>query len=249
MIRLFKKKPNIISSRMVVRPYISWPFRLMVVMVTCFCLLLLSWGMYEAGKRTATGKTGPASQIKQKEWQWHNAGECLEKDGETLCTQLVELTRQFQILQTTNDDLVKQTKQLSKENSLLKGELDFFEHVMTGNTKLDSGVAIHHFNLKKDNNSDVYRYSLSLVQGGPRTQEFNGHLKFLINLRQNEQRKKVMLTNQHAQQNFPVHFKFYHRIEENFKAPSDMEVESIEVQIFEKNDRQARLTKTVELSL
>ncbi len=232
---------------MIVRPYISWPSRLMAAMVACLFLLLLSWGMYETGKRATAGKTESRAQIKQE--KWYDAGDCPKKDGEALCTQLTELTRQFQILQTTNDDLVKQTMQLSKENNLLKGELDFFEHVMTGNTKLDSGVTIHHFNLKKDSGPDIYRYSLSLVQGGPRTQEFNGYLKFMINLRQNDQRKKVMLTNNNAQQNFPVHFKFYHRIEENFKAPPDMAVESIEVQVFEKNDRRARLTKTVELSL
>lgn len=232
---------------MVVRPYVSWSLRLMATMIIFLFLLLLSWGMYEAGKRNAVEKKEYISHIKQGEW--YDVGECLKKDGESLCVQLAELTRQFQILQTTNDDLIKQTKQLSKENNLLKGELDFFEHVMAGNTKLDSGISIHHFSLKKDNNPNVYRYSLSLVQGGPRTQEFNGYLKLLVNLRHNEQRKKVMLTNNNAQQNFSVYFKFYHRIEENFKAPPGMEVESIEVQVFEKNDRQARLTKTVDLSL
>lgn len=124
MIRLFKKTEYYFFS------HGCTPLHFMAIPVNgrdghMLFLLLLSWGMYEAGKRAATGKIGPASQIKQEEWQWHNTGECLEKGGETLCTQLVELTRQFQILQTTNDDLVKQTKQLSKENSLLKGELDF----------------------------------------------------------------------------------------------------------------------------
>lgn len=232
---------------MVVRPYVSWPFRLMAAMIIFLFLLLLSWGMYEAGKRSTVEKREPLSHIGQGEW--YDAGECLKKNGESLCMQLAELTRQFQILQTTNDDLIKQTKQLSKENNLLKGELDFFEHVMAGNTKLDSGISIHHFSLKKDNNANVYRYSLSLVQGGPRTQEFNGYLKLLVNLRHNEQRKKVLLTNNNAQQNFSVYFRFYHRIEENFKAPPGMEVESIEVQVFEKNDRRAKLTKTVDLSL
>lgn len=213
----------------------------------CLFLLLLSWGMYEAGKRTTVEKKESISHIKQREW--YDIGECSKKNEESLCVQLAELTRQFQILQTTNDDLVRQTKQLSKENNLLKGELGFFEHVMAGNTKLDSGISIHHFSLKKDNNPDVYRYSLSLVQGGARTQEFNGYLKFLVNLRHNEQRKKVMLTNNNAQQNLSVYFKFYHRIEENFKVPPGIEVESIEVQVFEKNDRQVRLTRTVDLSL
>ena len=120
---------------------------------------------------------------------------------------------------------------------------------MSGNTKIDNGVSIHLFNLKKDNTPGVYRYSLSLVQGGSRAQEFTGYLKFLVNLRQNDQHKKVILTNKNTEQNFSVSFKFYHRIEENFKVPPETVVESIEVQVFEQNDRQAKLAKTVELSL
>lgn len=232
---------------MVVRPYVSWPYRLMIFTIIGIFLLALSWGMYEIGKRSSNGKTDSVFQIKSDDW--YDATECLKKNGEILCTQLAELTRQFQILQTTNDDLVKQTKQLSKENSQLKGELDFFEHVMSGNTKIDNGVSIHLFNLKKDNTPGVYRYSLSLVQGGSRAQEFTGYLKFLVNLRQNDQHKKVILTNKNTEQNFSVSFKFYHRIEENFKVPPETVVESIEVQVFEQNDRQAKLAKTVELSL
>jgi len=231
---------------MVVRPYVSWPHRLMMWAMIGLFLLALSWGMYEAGKQTGKHSKDDAVQLNSE--IWHDITECAKKDGEALCAQLAELTRQFQILQKTSDDLVKETKQLSKENSQLKGELDFFEHVMAGNTKIDNDVTIHLFNLKKDNKPDLYRYSLSLVQGGPRAQEFNGYLKFLVNLKQNNQRKKVMLTNKNAQQNFSVSFKFYHRIEENFRVPPGAEVESIEVQVFEQNDSQARLTKTTELS-
>jgi len=243
----FKKRPDFFSSRMVVRPYVPWPYRLIIFTFIGLFLLALSWGMYETGKRSANGSTDSAFPIKPEDL--YDATECLKKGDETLCTQLAELTRQFQILQTTNDDLVKQTKQLSKENSQLKGELDFFEHVMSGNTKIDHGVSIHLFNLKKDDAPGLYRYSLSLVQGGSRAQEFTGHLRFLVNLRQNDQPKKVMLTTKEAQQNFSVSFKFYHRIEENFKVPPETVVESIEVQVFEHNESQARLTKTVELSL
>jgi len=245
--KTFKKRTELLTSRMVVRPYVSWPFRLMVLLIIGLLLLALSWGMYEVGKRTTSEKTENEFQLIPEDW--HDAAGCLKKDGETLCAQLAELTRQFQILQTTNDDLVKQTKQLSKENSQLKGELDFFEHVMSGNTKIDNGITIHLFNLKKDINPGLYRYSLSLVQGGPRAQEFSGYLKFMVNLRQNDQQKKVMLTNKNAQQDFSVNFRFYHRIEENFRVPPETVVESIEVQVFEQNDREARLTKTVELSL
>lgn len=240
------KKQDSLSQRMVIRPYVSWPVRLAAWLAGCLVLILVCWGVFEAGKRAMNAEAQERVPLKPE--AWYDAEACAKTDKETLCAQLAELTRQFQILQTTNDDLAKQTRQLSKENSWLKSELDFFEHVMSGNTKIDNGVSIHHFNLKQDSKPGLYRYSLSLVQGGPRAQEFKGHLKFLVSLRQNDQRKKVVLTNKNTEQNFSVNFKFYHRIEENFRVPSGMTVESMEVQVFEHNDTQPRLIETVALS-
>ena len=87
------------------------------------------------------------------------------------------------------------------------------------------------------------------MQGGQRPKDFNGSLKFFVNLRQNDQTKTVLLANKNTKQNFNVNFKFYHRIEESFKVPPGSVVESMKVQVFEQNDAQAKLTQTVELSL
>ncbi|HNP26579.1 MAG TPA: hypothetical protein PKM20_07545 [Nitrosomonas sp.] len=246
MNKLFKKKSKILSSPVVVRPYVSWQARLLTIIAVCLLLLLLSWGMYEVG-RSAAGEMSTVPHTKLDES--YNMATCLQKKRTALCTQLAELTRQFQMIQAANENLAKQTKLLSKENNRLKEELDFFEHVMAGNTKINSGISIHHFNLKKDINPGVYRYTVSLVQGGQRPKDFNGSLKFFVNLRQNDKTKTVLLTNKNTKQNFAVNFKFYHRIEESFKVPPDSIVESMKVQVFEQNDAQAKLTQTVELSL
>lgn len=245
MIKLFKKKTGILSERVVVRPHVSWQSRLLIILVVCLLLLLLSWGMFEVGKR-ATGAIGAPSYSKLD--VSYNMSTCLQKDREVLCAQLAELTRKNQIVQTTNDDLVQQTRLLSKENHQLKEELDFFEHVMAGNTKIDSGVSIHQFSLKKDTNPGVYRYMITLVQGGQRPKDFNGNLKFFVNLRQNNQRKTVLLTNKEKEQNFSISFKFYHRIEESFRVSPDTIVESMKVDFFEEGDTQVRLTQVVEPS-
>lgn len=146
MIKLFKKKPGILSERVVVRPQVSWRSRLLVILVVCLLLSFLSLGMFEAGRR-ATGVMGASSHSALEEF--YKMSTCLQKDREDLCAQLAEMTRKLQIVQTTNDDLAQQTRLLSRENHQLKEELDFFEHVMAGNTKIDSGISIHQFNLKK----------------------------------------------------------------------------------------------------
>ncbi|WP_143057410.1 DUF6776 family protein [Nitrosomonas sp. Nm51] len=243
MSKRFKTSSGLLPERVVIRPYVPWRARLLTIVLVCLLILMLSWGMYETGRRTA-GIIDAGSLTKLSE-PYHVAT-CLQKKRTQLCTQLAELTRQFQIVQTTNEDLTKQTRSLSKENNRLKEELDFFEHVMSGNTKIDNGISIHQFSLKKDAKSGVYRYSVSMVQGGQRPQDFKGSLKFFVNLRQNDQRKTVSLTNKEAEQSFSISFKFYHRIEESFKVPPDAIVESMKVQVFEQNDAQAKLTQTVE---
>lgn len=244
--KLFKKNPGILSERVVVRPHVSWRSRLLFILVVCIIALLLSWGMYEAGRKSV-GVIG-ASFSQSESDEFYNMGTCSQKKREVLCTQLAELTRQLKIVQTTNDDLAQQTRILSGENHRLKEELDFFEHVLAGNTKIDSGISIHQLNLKKDTKPGVYRYTVSLVQGGQRPKDFNGNLKFFVNLRQNNQRKTVLLTNKETDQNFSISFKFYHRIEESFRVSPDTVVESLKVNVFEENDDQVKLTQVVELS-
>lgn len=246
MRKFFKKKTEILSSRVVVRPHLSWQFRFLLIMLILLLLLLLSWGMFEVGRIAADGKNG-TSDIELDES--YNADVCLQKDRETLCVQFAELIRQFQIVQTTKKDLIKQTRMLGRENNQLREELDFFEHVMGSNQKIESGISIHHFNLKKDVNPGVYRYTLSLVQGGQRPKDFKGNLKFYVNLRHNDQIKTVSLAKKGKQQNFSISFKFYHRIEETFKVPPDAIVESMKVQIFEEGKAQVKLTQIIKPAL
>ncbi len=245
MKKKIENSSDLFPGRVVVRPQVSWQSRLRNMLLVCLLLLLLSWVMFEMGRRS-TGEVDAASLIVPGE-PYHMAT-CSKTKRKNLCAQLAELTRQFQISQTTNDDLVKQTGLLSKENNRLKQELDFFEHVMTGNTKLENGIAVHQFSLKKDGRPQLYRYTVSLVQGGQRPKDFKGTLKFFVNLRQNDQRRTVLLTNKEAKQNFPIHLKFYHRIEESFKVPPDTIVESIKVEVFKQGDSKVLLTQTVELS-
>ncbi len=244
-------KGGISSSRVVVRPYVSWQSRLLILLVVCLFLTLLSWGMFEIGKGMAERGMAEQNNVSPQKisGEPYKVEACLQNNRKSLCAQLADLTRQLQIVQTTSNALAEQARELGRENNQLKEELDFFEHVVAGNTKIDSGISIHHFNLKNDDNPGVYRYTVSLVQGGQRPKEFNGNLKFFVNLRQNEQTKTVLLTNKNKKQNFPISFKFFHRLEESFKVPPDTKVDSIKVQVFEQNDTQVKLTQTVELTL
>lgn len=247
MSEFFPRKPDILSSRMTVRRHIPWHYRLLIIVGLGGFLLLLSWGIYEAVGRTDATQ----HEIVQNEEldQSYNAGTCLQTKRQQLCMQQASLVRQLQISTTTTNDLASQVISLADENSQLKEKLSFFQHLTSGNTKNDAGISIHHLSLQKGQAPNEYRYTLSLIQGGERPGDFSGNLRFLVNLQQNDQTKTVPLTNKQNGQDFSINFKFFHRLEKSFKVPPDTIVESLQVQVFEKNNTEAKLTQTVESTI
>ncbi len=204
---------------------------MMLVIVCCLVLLSLSWGMYEAGRHS----TQPQHDwIEEKLAIEYDAGSCRQTKKQKLCTQMGDLIHQIQISTTANENLGKQIKLLANENDSLKEKLVFLQHLMAGNTK--SGISIHQFNLKETETPGKYRYALTLIQGGERPSDFKGNLKFQVTLQQNGQSKTIPLISSSSDENFPINFKFLHRLDESFKIPTDAIVESLQVQIFEQND-------------
>lgn len=255
MNKFSQKKPKILSSRVVVRPRLSWQYYLSVFIISCFVLVLLAWGMYEAGKRAANTQHDLTNEKlayvydpgSEKLAYVYDAGTCRQTKKQKLCTQMGDLTHQLQISDIANENLAKQIKLLTIENDRLKEKMVFFQHLMTGNTK--SGISIHQFNLKETETPGQYRYSLTLIQGGERPSDFKGKVRFQVKLLQDSQSKTIPLTSKDAKQDFPVNFKFLHRLEESFKVPPNTLVESLQVQIYEHNDSKVLLTQTTQPAL
>ncbi|GJL71632.1 MAG: hypothetical protein NMNS01_08310 [Nitrosomonas sp.] len=241
-----QNKLGILAKRVVVRPHVPWYYRLLIA-ATCISLLVaLSWLMYNAGKKSVI----PSKEIifDAESYRSYDSSTCLQKEKRELCTQTAGLVRQLQINSTLHENLAEQVKTLGEENGQLKEELVFFQHLMSDNNSTNPGVSIHRFEVKQGENPGEYRYTLILVQGGQRPKGFKGNLKFLVTLRQNENKKTVPLTNRSATEFFAVNFKFYQRVEESFQVPADAIVESLQVQLFGKDKTKANLTQTVEPS-
>lgn len=243
MLKLFHKKPQILSPRVVVRPYRSWQFHLLVFVAICSLLALLSWGMYEAGKQSVHNHND-SDTVEEKSTYLFNPGSCRQTKKQQLCTQIGDLTQQLQISTTASENLAEEVKSLASENDQLKEKLVFFQHLVASNTK--SGISIYQFSLKETEAAGKYRYALTLIQGGERPGEFKGSLRFKVKLAQNGQSKAVPLTNNNSTQDFPLHFKFFHRLEENFQVPPDATVENIQVQIYKNGDKKPLLTEAVQ---
>lgn len=240
MYKLLPKKPGIMPPRVVVRPHQSWQFRLTAAIICCSLLILLSWGMYEAGKQAANEQD---DMIEEKLAYLFEPGTCRQTKKQKLCTQIGDLIQQLQISTTANENLAEEIKSLANENDDLKERLVFFQHLITSTTK--SGISIYQFSLKETQTPGKYRYALTLIQAGDKPNDFKGNLRFQVRLLQNGQSKAIPLISKNSTQDFPVNFKFFHRLEESFQIPPDFTVENMQVRIYKNGSKKALLTETV----
>jgi len=197
--------------------------------------------MYEAGRHSSNDHL---YFDEEKMVLLNDAAACRQTKKQQLCTQMGDLIHQLQISDTTNENLTQQIKILTNENNALKEKMAFFQHLMSGNPK--SGVSIHQFNLKETAIPGNYRYSLTLIQGGERPNDFKGNLRFQVKLLQNDQYKTIPLVNKDDKKDFPVNFKFLHRLEETFKIPANATAQSMLVEVHDLNIKKVILTQSTQ---
>lgn len=241
------KKDGVRADHVVIRPRTPWYYYIFAILILFLVLAGLVWGVHKVGLIAIRPDFSPQNQ-NAKVPRSIESDNCLKYGSQELCSQLSGLRRQLRMNSTIHENLSSQVKMLGEENSHLKEELAFFQLLMSGNEKLGSGVSIYRFKLMNGQENNIYRYSLSLAQGGRRPKNFEGMLRFSVNLRHNDQRKTIPLTNKNNSQDFSVQFKFFHRMEENFQIPPDTTLETLQVQVFEKNDKKSKLTQTIKLS-
>ncbi|WP_240141362.1 DUF6776 family protein [Nitrosomonas sp. HPC101] len=245
--KLLHNKKNISAPRVVVRPHVPWYRRLLIATIGLLLVAVLAYGMYVIGQETAQpAESVAADPVFEQILESNN---CLEKYDSALCAQLAELVRQLQISNATRVDLVKQVKSLDEENERLREDLNLFQQMISGNEELpDVELIIHRFALEQGQLPGEYLYTLLLAQGSQRSQEFNGKLEFVVGLLQDGEEKFISLVDENASKEFPINFRFYHRLEKSFQIPADTVVKNLQVLIYENGSNEAVLTKTIQLS-
>lgn len=245
---MLHNKKNISAPKVVIRPHVPWYRYLLVVAIGLSLVALLAYGTYMIGQETAQ----PADNVVTDPVleQILESGSCLEKYDSVLCSQLAELVRQLQISNATRADLVKQVKSLDEENERLREDLSLFQQMISGNEELPGvELIIHRFTLEQGQLPGEYLYTLLLAQGNSqRSKEFSGKLEFVVGLLQNGEEKSISLVDENASKEFPINFRFYHRLEKSFQIPADTVVRNLQVLIYENGSSKAVLTKTIQLS-
>ncbi|MCC2681560.1 MAG: hypothetical protein K0S36_1124 [Nitrosospira multiformis] len=220
--------------------------------------LILSWGMYDAGR-----KAGIPDRIEPPREEKTEAGPEMERlsqlnarlqhENDELRIKIAGLDQQLQMDQAARQDIASQVKTLQGENTRLKEELGFFQNLGSAPGKTGQRVSIGGLKLEKGKLPGEYRYSLLLVQSGVRGKDFHGNLEFAVNFQQNGEKMVQPLTSSQTSDDpskkFDVSFRFYRRVESTFWLAPEAIVDSLQVKVFEKGETQARLMQTVNLSL
>lgn len=245
------------AASVAIRPQTPAHVRWGVLAALFVAALILSWGMYDAGRKSGDPhrtefhhyerpETGPEiERLSQLNVQ-------LQRENDELRTKLTGLDQQLQIDQVARQDVTKQVKTLQDENTHLKEELAFFQNLGSAPGKSGQRVSIGGLKLERGKLPGEYRYSLLLVQSGPRGKDFHGNLELAINFQQNGEKMILPLTNETSDdpsKKFDVSFRFYQRVENTFWLAPEATVNSLQVKVFEKGVTQAKLMQTVNLSL
>lgn len=245
MWRRVKRRFGIAAPRLTVRLHMPWYLRWSMTVPFFIGALALAWWAYGSGLEVAgfnrTLASVELSQLRARV-------DLLAEENAALKSKVVEYERQIQIEQASNQESLKQMKSLSDESIALQEDLAFFQNLTAASSK-EGELAIHRLRLERDKMPGEYRLRMLLVQGGQRAKEFNGSYQLVATVLENGQRStRLFPQDVSGYPQFRLGFKYYHRVEQSLLLPPEVQVESVQVRIFEQGVREPKLRQNVNLS-
>ncbi len=147
--------------------------------------------------------------------------------------------------------LSKQVTELSGENAQVKEELAFLQKLVADSSKAE-GVTIQRLALEPDGD-DTWRYSLIVVRGGSPKDEFTGKVVLRATLAGGVEGDavphylEIPTDVPEAAGSLSLKFKYYQRVEGQFRVPVGSRVVAIAVRAYESGQVAPRVTRTLSL--
>jgi hypothetical protein len=232
-LRNLRKKFGISAPKMAVRIKLPWYWRGIETAIAIALVLALALWAFHLGREFAGLMAKDVALFADA------AGDDLPEDPR-------EMLRLLQMERATREHLAQQVKLLDEESSKLKEDLAFFQTLMPAGSK--EGISINRLKVERDAAPGDYRYRLLLVQTGNRQREFKGTFELIVNVQDAGAAKAMVAPTPENVEANRVSFKFYQRIEGNFRMAPDAVVTGIEVRIFENGAETPRAVQSVSLS-
>lgn len=247
MIKGFKRRFSITAPRLAVRPHVPWYVRWAIVLPLIFVFSGLVWWAYDAGMALAGFHRGEAErEITALREQVREMG--MINANQT--HQIAAYERQVQIQQSASDEVSEQVNALHEENLRLREDLSFFQSLpLTAGS--DEELSIHSLKLEAASLPGEYHCRMLLVQGVQRRGKvFQGNLQVVVNGEQGGQKVVLQFPKPDSAEVAALYlnFKYYQRVERIFRLPEGMQIDSVEIRVFEKGMQEPKVTQRVLLS-
>lgn len=226
------------------RPHIPWYLRWSMTIPFVLAALGLAWWAYGSGLEVAGFYRGQTQdELKQLSEQVAK----LSEENVLLHDRLAQFEQQIRIEQASNQETLRQLKNLSEEKIQLQEDLAFFQNLTTARGK-EGEIGIHRLRLERDTMPGEYRVRMLLVQTGQRAKEFTGSYQLVATVHEKGQANtRVFPQNESERSQFRLNFKYYHRLEQNIRLPPEVRLENVQVRIFERDELEPKVRQSVNL--
>jgi len=242
MWRGVERRFSISAPQMTVRPHFAWYLRWGMILPFVLAAMVLAWWAYDSGLEFAGFHRG---RTEEEIARLREQVAKLQSENVQLRDQVAKTERQIQIEQASNHETLNQLKNLSDENVHLQEDLDFFQNLTAMRGK-EGELGVHRLKLERDKMPGEYHLRMLLVQSGQRVKKFSGNFQLVATVKENG----VVSTHVFPQEpagnaQFQLGFKYYQRIEQSIQLPPDVELESVQVRIFEKGSSEPKVRENV----
>ena len=216
-------------------------------MVLPFVLLAiaLAWWAYDHGLEFAGFHRGQAEQELSR---LHDQVAKLTDEKAELTNQVAQYERKIQIEQASNQATSEQLKNLADENVHLQEDLVFFQNLTAAGGK-EGELGVHRLTLERDKIPGEYRLRMLLVQSGQRAKIFSGSYQLVATVVENGQSSShVFPRDESGNAQFKLSFRYYQRIEQNIQLPPNVQLENVQVRIFERGGFEPKVRQDVSVS-
>jgi septal ring factor EnvC (AmiA/AmiB activator) len=245
MWRRVKRSFGISAPKLSVRLHIPWYLRWSLVIPFVLAALALAWWAYGSGLELAGFQR---SQTQEELAKLREQTTKLTDENKHLNDRVAQYERQIQIEQASSNETSKQLKNLSDENARLQEDLAFFQNLTAMHGK-EGELGVHRLRLERDKMPGEYHLRMLLVQSGQRAKEFSGSYQLVATVLENGAKTtRLFPQSESGNAQFQLNFKYYQRVEQSIQLPQNIQLESIQVRIFEQGAREPKVRQIVNLS-
>jgi hypothetical protein len=233
------------APRLAIRPQMPWYLRWCGIACGVLASAALLWLAYHYGQSYAEDETSRSQPTAARP----SPSGAEESANAALKSELAAVRRELQIERAAQVDLARQMKALAQENAQLKEDIAVLQAISAPASKTD-GISVSSARVEPSPATGEYTYRIVLVQTGSRAKPFQGNYELVVNLVRNGLRSGLTLpgTSDEASAAYKLDFRIHQRIDGTFRVEPGAEVKSVQLRVFEGEQRQPKIMQTVTLS-